>query len=442
MSGNLDNATFKHCYTNRKSNKPWSCDSLYDAYHKYEWPHPAIPRLKIEKGTDFKSNAQALDALQIDLCQSLSHSNDADTLQAAIDVVCWGGVGPGNVRWLNANEKGLAALLVSTQKILNESDTSQCATILRFNAGMTKVYSLLCNSFIIYDSRVAAALGWAVGKFYKDKGPVHEALLFPWAPAREGRNAAQKKLRDPGLGKNKQLQSGAMHAEWNLKASWLLKAVLAEGNAKVSNFNVLSGPGNPLRRLEAALFMFGYDLPTDSAPMGKTPCNRPAPPTDAVNGDSDEPWIECHTLGKNPQTFDYRLVKDAIETRYKAVRAGKIGIHQLNFFEANINSILVALWHHFGESPFPLANSASGVAGRSTKYGLGTAYLVITGKGAPNSSKLAAVLEDLRIFVPFAVPRTRDLRWTINSELLAISKIEELDIGPILNAAWDRLSEQ
>jgi hypothetical protein len=36
---------------------------------------------------------------------------------------------------------------------------------LRLSSGMIKVYSLLCKDFIIYDSRVAAGLGWMVVKY-------------------------------------------------------------------------------------------------------------------------------------------------------------------------------------------------------------------------------------------------------------------------------------
>ncbi|MHB2080818.1 hypothetical protein [Pseudomonas asiatica] len=59
---------------------------------------------------------------------------------------------------------------------------------LRFNAGMTKVYALICEDFLIYDSRVAAALGWLVVKYCEAHGiaKVPDALCFPWAAAKEG----------------------------------------------------------------------------------------------------------------------------------------------------------------------------------------------------------------------------------------------------------------
>ncbi|MNP30580.1 hypothetical protein D3C76_1236580 [compost metagenome] len=62
------------------------------------------------------------------------------------------------------------------------------------------------------------------------------------------------------------LQGGTLHAQWNIRASQILAAVLAHDNAKHSGFNKDDGSGSsPLRRLEAALFMIGYDLGTVAA---------------------------------------------------------------------------------------------------------------------------------------------------------------------------------
>lgn len=106
---------------------------------------------------------------------------------------------------------------------------------LRFNSGMTKVYSLLCDNFVIYDSRVAAALGWAIVKYCQLHGlaTVPELLCFPWAAAKEGLGADRKRL---------------------------MQAVLDHPNARESHFHTVEAPNNPLRALEAAFFMIGYDL--------------------------------------------------------------------------------------------------------------------------------------------------------------------------------------
>jgi hypothetical protein len=91
---------------------------------------------------------------------------------------------------------------------------------------------------------------------------VPEGLCFPWAAAKEGKNTLAPKRRDPGTGglKFKVLRSGHHHAMWNMRASWVLSAVLAHPSAAGSRFHLVPTPNDPLRALEAALFMIGYDL--------------------------------------------------------------------------------------------------------------------------------------------------------------------------------------
>lgn len=142
-------------------------------------------------------------------------------------------------------------------------DSPKFFSDLRFNAGMTKVYSLICESFIIYDSRVAAAMGWLVMKYCCDRKltSLPDGLRFPWAPAKEAQNTVAPKNRDPSLEcdfKFPRLRRGHHHALWNMRASWVLSEALAHPSARASRFH--EGFGNPLRKLEMGLFMIGYDL--------------------------------------------------------------------------------------------------------------------------------------------------------------------------------------
>lgn len=70
------------------------------------------------------------------------------------------------------------------------SDAQHFTGLSRFNAGITKVYSLVLEDFIIYDSRVAATLGWLVATFCRAGArEVPDALRFPWMPAKEAPGA-------------------------------------------------------------------------------------------------------------------------------------------------------------------------------------------------------------------------------------------------------------
>jgi hypothetical protein len=268
LGANLDNSTFAHQYLFRKSNKQWSCTSLGDAFVNYQWTYPAISRLNIESGSSFESNARALATLRCALQEGLEHTEaDLRVRDAASDVMRWGGVTPGNVQWLHKNSDGLAREVARVRDAIRDGDTSAPALrskLLRFNAGMTKVYSLICDDFVIYDSRVAAALGWAVLRFCKATGraTVPSLLQFPFAPAKEALNQITPKRRDPSQGAFQfpRLYRGRHHAEWNLKASWALKAALACAPEK-SLFRAGAQSGQALRAMEASLFMFGYDLP-------------------------------------------------------------------------------------------------------------------------------------------------------------------------------------
>lgn len=132
------------------------------------------------------------------------------------------------------------------------------------NSGFTKIYSLIVHDFVIYDSRVGAALGLLVRNFCEETGRVKtpEELRFAWGAKRRGasvntkitdnpRNPSYKGYKFPILTNNTKL-----HINNNIRANWLLKEVLQRTTSK---FNMLD-ENLRLRALEAALFMIGYDV--------------------------------------------------------------------------------------------------------------------------------------------------------------------------------------
>lgn len=402
LSQHLDSDLLAHGYTNRRSRLSWHCNSVFDAFAQYRWGHTALPRLGCPKGSSFATNAATLEALRLDLRQALASADDTLACQAAIDVMTWGGVRAGNVRWLMANSFGLAQRLVEVRDALSADDTADPrlqAPELRFNAGMTKVYSLLCDNLIIYDSRVAAALGWVVVRYCQAQGlsRVPAELGFPWAPAKTAPGHPNPKQRNPGSGMLTfpPLRSGPLHAEWNLKASWLLEATLSSPHAQASAFRSRVAPGEQLRALEAALFMVGYDLATgDTA----------APPS--------ENWTESFTLSRHKQ-FHYRITPDGIDLQNR--RGFEIG---------ELAATVERLWQDFGHHPFPLANNADAVANGTAQPGLGSAYFQVTGRAAPETSKLAAIFEELGIFQRHH-STGRAMHWMLNTELLNLAQPQD-----------------
>ena len=439
MSEHLDRETFAHAYRNRKSGMKWECRSLYDAYVQYAWPHDAIDRLGVGEGNTFASNAKALAALRSDLLAALdSTRSDRDAVTAAIDVMIWGGVRRGNVNWLLRNEAGLVKLINDTRLAFEARDTTHATLTspdLRFNAGMTKVYSLVCSDFIIYDSRVAAALGWAVVKYCRSRGisRVPDGLRFPWAPGYEVANARAPKQRNPRDGDLTfpRLQSGPMHAEWNMRTNWILTDVLAQEDSHLGDFSLIADEGTRLRALESALFMIGYDLNPASAGEVIFPDDDSFgdPPIDDEVAVSDEPrdgWVPCKTLGR-ATPFRYRIDAASIET------TADDGVQVLEYSDEIVNKTLTLLVtaEEYREKPFGLHNSATETADLNGRWGVGKAYRQAQNDNgnAPDTSRLVAILEEVGVLK--RAQKRPHLAWRIDAEV----KVENgrVDVRPLLD---------
>jgi hypothetical protein len=237
-------------------------DNLSAAFDSYEWPF-SFKRIGGQRcaGRTFAENDAVLADLQHRLRGALAAEDGAALCDAAVEVVRWGGVAPRNEDWLRANEHRLVTLLGWVKEALEkQDDEADLGPELRFNAGMTKVYSLLLDHFVIYDSRVAAALAWFVAAWAREKGldSVPPPLQFRCMAAKEDPGATRKKLRNPWRGKLGFPHLGSqpyVHAKWNLRASWIVEKLVDAPRA--TSFG--SGPAAS-RKLEAALFMWGYDL--------------------------------------------------------------------------------------------------------------------------------------------------------------------------------------
>ncbi|MCA8321710.1 hypothetical protein [Burkholderia cepacia] len=419
MSSRLDDDTFKHAYTSRRTRTHWACENLFDAYERYHWTYGDLSGYGIPAGSSFDSSMHALETLQKELNAGLAVGNNERVHRAAIGVMIWGGVTNGNRKWLNDHKNELCHIISRTRDAINAGDTENPLFAdgdLRFTSGMSKVYSLVCDDFVIYDSRVAAALGRAVVQFCQAKGQakgltkVPEGLDLAWAPAKSAPNAINPPERCAGQARLTfpRLTSGRVYAKWNMLASWLLTAIADHEYTRSSAFATrIESRTRRLRALEAALFMVGYDLGGDSDAAGSaTRRHEPVgPQTRRPGGGEVYEWIECETRKRGRQ-FEYRLGHDAIDTRKPG------GGSAIRFPHSEIDETLRRLAAHFGTGPFPLSNSATGVRKKTVPFGLGTAYFEATRKNPPNASRLAAVLEDIGVFEPAPLA---DEHWTLRN---------------------------
>ena len=264
---------FSHEYerlTKGKSEKttPWACSSIYDAYKKYEWEFNFTENdIKI-RGSTYAESKEVLDRFSKQLRSAVQKRDDVTCHKICLMILEWGGVlgseKKGNKKYINEMKDGLSTYL-SNSKSLFESHEITLArryktpgdeTVnIKMNAGFTKIYSLLCDNFIIYDGRVGAAVGLLVRLYCEEKQHIESvpiSLGFYSGKAQSAsvnRNPSSKKYKFKMLS-----DSSPVHIRNNLKANWLLKEALSQDCGK------FTAEGDDMRKLEAALFMIGYRI--------------------------------------------------------------------------------------------------------------------------------------------------------------------------------------
>lgn len=256
--------------------KDSSYRTLHEAFNSYAWPMgrqseeipiPNLAPIRLSADADFDANKILLDQMSAGLKDSLSASPD-DLVGWIRAIMVWGGVyKEGNKAWLNEHKNHLQGILRDTSEEFKGICDGITVPDFRFNSAMTKVYALLLDDFVIYDSRVAAALAWLVLLRKKENPTSIPGLLkFGCMPANEPPNRIKNnlhKIRSPNKVNFPHLARGKSFsyklAMWNLRANWILKAAFgmtikeAQKNKKELKFK-------SLREIEAALFVMGYDL--------------------------------------------------------------------------------------------------------------------------------------------------------------------------------------
>lgn len=265
-----DDVQFAHAYemeTRGRSEAtiPWSCDSIYDAFLKYDWRYSYQDPRTGEKhtGRSFDESERVLSLLSKKLRKAVSEKNSTEASYCCQMVLDWGGVLGGNKKKLESFDGALAGYLAETKLLFDSREarltnkylvsTEGKSFDVVMNAGFTKIYSILCEDFIIYDGRVGAALGLLVREFLEhqnDSKALPDALAFHYGSARNSkvnRNPSSDIFKFPGL-----RWTYPPHIRSNLKANWILQDLTRRGAGKFSTLK------NPLRGIEAALFMIGY----------------------------------------------------------------------------------------------------------------------------------------------------------------------------------------
>jgi hypothetical protein len=286
---------YAHSYFHYDSGKQWGCVSLSDAAAKYEWRIKEAFRRQLglagksQMPDDFQSNAIVLSSLQKQLREAYCDGDAAQLEKVGQEIFVWGGTlnsNPGRLAGLNAQRGGLKAYLTFCYIAFGAGEALNLTVFrnrsLVSNAGFTKIYSLQFSDFVIYDSRVAAALSLFVLLYCaaSGKSAVPASLSLPCMPPQ----TYQRKngLPRQPLRRNASARSSAgciwdfpscnnsheRHIRANLKVNWMLgSAIAGDPDPKQNQFIASYGLG-ALRALEAALFMIGYDLENAVLPQG------------------------------------------------------------------------------------------------------------------------------------------------------------------------------
>lgn len=269
-----DGEQFAHCYEmetrgRKQATTHWNCEGIYDAFTKYDWQYSYLDLRtgKKQAGRSFRDSELVLANLASELECAVTQNSSREARQICQMVLDWGGVlgssTRGNQKKLEGFGDELAAYLRQAKIMFESHDltlkhkyvvsTSNSYFPVVMNAGFTKIYSILCQDFIIYDGRVGAALGLLVRRYLehdKDSKNVPESLAFHYGRAKNtkvNRNPSNKDFMFPGLG-----ASSPAHIRSNIKANWILQ------DLRGGDLGSFSSLHNPLRAIEAALFMIGY----------------------------------------------------------------------------------------------------------------------------------------------------------------------------------------
>lgn len=249
--------------------------TLSQALQDYRWPPkrvdlyiPSGKKAILPKNSTLEDNQTLLNVLQVGLKSAITNNSNKEAIEWVKCILTWGGVythsrnrTQGNAGWLEARreESRLIKYLKSFIEIYSTSQHDQVGKYvdgLRSNAGLTKIHSLIIEEFIIYDSRVAAALSWLVLKWAGDPSRIPEVLRFATMRAntsrKEGKVRTACKAVFPYFSPSGRKENHQRHLMWNIRANWVLSEALRKAKRR-EQIRVL-------RDLEAALFMIGDDL--------------------------------------------------------------------------------------------------------------------------------------------------------------------------------------
>ncbi|WP_248554839.1 hypothetical protein [Paraburkholderia terrae] len=319
---------------------------------------------------DWASTRRALERLSAWLRESVANGDELAARAAALAVLRWGGV-RGAIPFIERkvrksawcaylNELAPLFVLDGDQTL----DALNARKVERFDSGLTKIHALLdVTGSPIYDSRVGAALAMLYEMFRREKGLAKEPPVAARFPSGQARG---RQIRNPGdLGLNyaaspqfyTQQVSHADWARWQLRAGWIIRAVLERTTLFANAYEDETARDIATRchAFEAALFMVGYDLRSladGEPPIIDGPDGPPLVPEEGGN------WV--------PTSHPFRDVLSA----YRAYRETQPADFAMNAFKEWLNGSLATEFYttfakNFTSYRYPLGEREFDLVSRS-----------------------------------------------------------------------------
>jgi len=211
---------------------------------KYKWPENT-------KGLRFEETYFKFEKHRNNIDSFLNQKDEQMLSKECEEILKWGGVGVAtkNIKKIKElqSEKIFFSTLVSAKKAITSNSVEFDDMPFPVNSGFSKIYACLDNRFIIYDSRVAAAMSFFIKKCFKNLIPQELLLGIPDYQAKAERNPENsfpKIRRNP----KKYFLS-------NIKAAWIIEE-LAGQTPNALGFN----QEKLIFAYQTALFVLGKNL--------------------------------------------------------------------------------------------------------------------------------------------------------------------------------------
>lgn len=251
-----------HCeYVPKKDKRnKFMVSSFEEGLKQYSWA-----------GQSFCDTQKVIEQLSSQLSLAIEENNELLMLQSTLAILEWGQVYRGCIDWLLAHsEKGrLIQSIVHSSSIIDGTvaiSSSQFEAFFdrnghyRCNSGTTKIFALCSKQSVIYDGRVACAIGMLVHDFLIesqiDQLPPELNFLMDASQRNPSKYTSSSCLF---ASKTDSVNALYNQAVSNFKLNLLLQNMTQQLDKQLFG---LDSRQEQLRAIEASLFMIGYQVNT------------------------------------------------------------------------------------------------------------------------------------------------------------------------------------